>query len=49
MPEGGYRTQPGISIIGTLKMNQFALKLKGREADLIKLARIAAPQMTVRN
>jgi hypothetical protein len=49
MPEGGYRTQPGISTIGTLKMNQFALKLKGREADLIKFAPIAAAEIKVRN
>jgi hypothetical protein len=27
---------------GNLKINEFALKLKGREADLIKLAPIAA-------
>jgi hypothetical protein len=36
-PEGGYRAQPRVS---TLKINEFALK--GREADLIKLAPIAA-------
>src|ERR1700744_6237597 len=33
-PEGGYRTQPRVSTLGTLKINQFALK--GREADRIK-------------
>jgi hypothetical protein len=31
--------------LGTLKINEFALKLKGREAALIKLARIAAPKL----
>ena len=35
--------------MGSLKINEFALKLKGREADLIKLARIAAPKITMRN
>ena len=40
-PEGGYRVQPGVSTLGTLKINEFVLK--GREADLLKLARIAAP------
>jgi hypothetical protein len=58
-----------VSTLGTLKINEFALKLtrhmnvrsmkntrscglemlKGRKADLIKLARIAAPKITVRN
>jgi hypothetical protein len=33
--------------MGTLKVNEFVLK--GREADLIKLARIAAPKITVCN
>jgi hypothetical protein len=36
-----------VSTLGTLKINEFVLK--GREADLIKLARIAAPRITVRN
>jgi hypothetical protein len=39
-PEGGYRAQPRVSTLGSLKINEFALK--GREADLIKLAPIAA-------
>jgi hypothetical protein len=39
-PEGGYRTQPRVATLGTLKMNEFALK--GREADQINLAPIAA-------
>jgi hypothetical protein len=34
---------PGVSTLGTLKINEFALK--GREADLIKLAPIAAPKI----
>ena len=46
-PEGGYRAQPRVSTLGTLKINEFALK--GREADLIKLAPIAAPKIRVRN
>jgi hypothetical protein len=46
-PEGGYRAQPWVSTLGTLKINEFALK--GREADLIKLAPIAAPKISVRN
>jgi len=33
-----------VSTLGTPK-NEFALKLKGREADLIKLAPIAAPKL----
>jgi hypothetical protein len=41
-PEGGYRAQPRVLTLGTLKINEFALK--GREVDLIKLARIAAPK-----
>jgi hypothetical protein len=48
-PEGGYRAQPRVSTLGTLKLNEFALKLKGREADLIKLAPIATPKISVRN
>jgi hypothetical protein len=36
-----------VSTLGSLKINEFALK--GRKADLIKLARIAAPKITVRN
>jgi hypothetical protein len=36
-----------VSTLGTLKINEFVLK--GREADLIKLAPIAAPKITVRN
>jgi hypothetical protein len=48
-PEGGYRVQPEVSTLGTLKINEFALKLKGREADLIKLTPIAAPKITVRH
>ena len=43
----GYRAQPRVSTLGTLKINEFALK--GREADLIKLAPIAAPKIRVRN
>ncbi len=39
-PEGGYRTQPTVSTLGTLKINEFALR--GREADQINLAPIAA-------
>jgi hypothetical protein len=42
-PEGGYRTQPRVSTLGTLKINEFALK--GREADLIKFAPIAVPNI----
>jgi hypothetical protein len=39
-PEGGHRTQPRISTLGTLKINEFALK--GREADQINLSPIVA-------
>jgi hypothetical protein len=46
-PEGGYMAQPRVSTLGTLKINEFALK--GREADLIKLACIVAPKIRVRN
>ena len=35
-----------VSTLGTLKINEFALK-KGREADLVKLAPIAAPNFRV--
>jgi hypothetical protein len=42
-PESGYRAQPRVSTLGTLKINEFALK--GREADLIKLAPIATPKL----
>jgi hypothetical protein len=35
-----------VSTLGTLKIKEFA---KGREADLIKLAPIAAPKIRVRN
>jgi hypothetical protein len=45
-PEGGYRTQPRVSTLGTLKISDFALK--GREADLIKLAPIVT-KISVRN
>jgi hypothetical protein len=45
--EGGDRSQPRVSTLGTLKINEFALK--GREADLIKLAPMAAPKIRVRN
>jgi hypothetical protein len=48
-PEGGYRAQPRVSTLGTLNINEFALKLKGREADLIKLAPMATPTIGVRN
>ncbi len=44
-PESGYRAQPRVSTLGTFKINEFALKLKGREADLIKLAPIAAQNL----
>ena len=33
-PEGGYRAQPRVSTLGTLKINEFALK--GQEADLCR-------------
>jgi hypothetical protein len=46
-PEGGYKAQPRVSTLGTLKINEFALK--GREADLIKLTPIAAQRIRVRN
>ena len=46
-PEGGYRTQPRVSTLGTLKINEFALK--GRKADLVKLAPIAAPKIRAGN
>jgi hypothetical protein len=42
-PEGGYRAQPRVSTLGTLKINESALK--GREAGLIKLAPIAAQKL----
>jgi hypothetical protein len=42
-PEGGYRTQPRVSTLGTLKINEFALK--GREADQINLAPVAAQKL----
>jgi hypothetical protein len=45
-PEGGYRAQPRVSTLGTLKISEFTLK--GREADLIKLAPIVA-KISVRN
>jgi hypothetical protein len=45
-PEGGYRAQPRVSTLGTLKISEFALK--GREADLIKFAPIVA-KISVRN
>ena len=38
---------PGFQPWGTLKISEFALK--GREADLIKLAPIAAQKISVRN
>jgi hypothetical protein len=47
MPEGGYRTQPRVSTPGALKIDEFTLKLKGRKADLIKLAPNASPKITV--
>jgi hypothetical protein len=46
-PEGGYRAQPRVSTLGTLNINEFALK--GRETDLIKLAPMATPTIGVRN
>jgi hypothetical protein len=46
-PEGGYRAQPRVSTLGTLKISEFALK--GREADLLKLAPIAARKLTMSN
>jgi hypothetical protein len=46
-PEGGYRTQPRVSTLGSLEINEFALK--GREADQINLAPIAAQKIRVRN
>jgi hypothetical protein len=42
-PEGGHRTQPRVSTLGTLKINEFALK--GREADQINFAPIAAQKL----
>ena len=33
-PEGGYRAQPRVSTLGTLKINEFVLK--GQEADLCR-------------
>jgi hypothetical protein len=39
-PQMGRRIQPRVSSLGTLKLNEFALK--GREADRMKLAPIAA-------
>ena len=42
-PEGGYRAQPRVSTLGTLKINEFALK--GRETDQIELAPIAASRL----
>jgi hypothetical protein len=45
-PEGGYRFSPGFNP-GNLKINEFVLK--GRGADLIKLAAIAAPKITARH
>jgi hypothetical protein len=44
-PEGGYRTQPRVSTLGTLKINEFALKLKGREAEQINFAPMAAQKL----
>jgi hypothetical protein len=46
-PEGGYRTPSRVSTLGTLKISEFALK--GQDADLIKLAPIVAPEITVRS
>jgi hypothetical protein len=42
-PEGGYRTRLRVSTLGTLKINEFALK--GREAEQINLAPIAAQKL----
>jgi hypothetical protein len=42
-PEGGYRTQPRVSTLGTCKINEFALK--GREAGGINFALIAAQKL----
>jgi len=38
-------TQPRVSTLGTLKLNEFALKLKVREADRVKLAPIVAQNL----
>jgi hypothetical protein len=46
-PEGGYRAQPRVSTLGTLKINEFALK--GREADQTNLAPVAAQKLLVRS
>jgi hypothetical protein len=42
-PEGGYRTQPRVSTLGTIKINEFALK--GREADQINLAPVTTKKL----
>jgi hypothetical protein len=42
-PEGGHRTQPRVSTLGTLKISAFALK--GREADQLNFAPIAAQKI----
>jgi hypothetical protein len=42
-PEGGHRTQPRVSTLGTLKIRAFALK--GREADQLNLSSIAAQKI----
>jgi hypothetical protein len=63
-PEGGYRTQPRVSTLGTLEINELTLTrrypvapsvkntrssglemLKGREADQINLAPVAAQKL----
>jgi hypothetical protein len=42
-PEGGDRTQPRVSTLGTLKINEFALK--GRKADQINLAPVVVQEL----
>src|ERR1700759_265088 len=42
-PEGGHRTQPRVSILGTLKIKAFTPK--GREPDQLKFAPIAAQKI----
>ena len=45
-PEGGYRAKPRVSTLGTSKINEFALKLKGRPD---KTRTYCCAKITVRN
>jgi hypothetical protein len=46
MPRGGYRAQPGVSTLGTLKIKEFALKLNGSPASGASLSMSSASLST---